>query len=111
MPTVEKTVGGRVHIRDVGETFTIGDRAEVSEAQAAYLCEERGDFKRVDDAADDENTVAEPPLNPDEFSVDALEEALADADYSDAELDAIADAEAAGEDRTTAHDAIDAARE
>jgi hypothetical protein len=48
MPTVEKTAGGRVNVRGVGE-FTPGDRAEVDADQAAYLCEERGDFEIVDD--------------------------------------------------------------
>jgi hypothetical protein len=121
MPVVEKTSGGRVHIRDVGETFHIGDQADVSEAQAAYLCEERGDFERVGDEpgpgaegdADEDSVelVAEPPINPADHTIAELEEALADGEYSDAELDAIADAEAASDDRTGAHDAINAARE
>lgn len=46
MPTVEKTAGGRVHVRGIGR-FSIGDRADVSADEAAYLCEERGDFEYV----------------------------------------------------------------
>lgn len=76
------------------------------------------DVERVDEDAGDEadgdagDGVAEPPLDPSEFSVDALREALSEGDYDDAELDAIAAAERAGDGdpRTTALDAIDAAR-
>lgn len=63
MPVVEKVAGPRVSIRRVGEEFSVGDRADVGEATAAYLCEERGDFEvveatdveydEVDDAEDD----------------------------------------------------------
>lgn len=49
MPTVEKVNGGRVLVRGIGR-FAIGDRAEVSEADAAYLCDARGDFELVDDS-------------------------------------------------------------
>lgn len=52
MPAVEKTTGGPVYHRGLGETLEIGDQSEVSEELAAYLCEERGDFERVD-AGDD----------------------------------------------------------
>jgi len=68
----------------------------------------------ADETADDDAkaSVAEPPLNPDEFAVGALRDALADADYSAAELNAIEQAERAdGSPRSTAIDAIDAARE
>jgi len=50
MPVVEKVRGGRVNVRGIGE-FSPGDRAEVSAADAEYLCDDRGDFERVDDAA------------------------------------------------------------
>jgi hypothetical protein len=53
MPTVEKVTGGRVHVRDIGH-FEAGGRAEVSEADARYLVEERGDFETVDDDTDAE---------------------------------------------------------
>lgn len=55
MVTVEKVDGGRVTIRGIGR-FTIGDQAEVSADEAAYLCEERGDFDRVTEATDVEHT-------------------------------------------------------
>lgn len=57
----------------------------------------------------DAETVAEPPLNPSEFSVDELEDALADGDYTVRELEVIGDAEEADKNRTTALDAIDGA--
>lgn len=60
---------------------------------------------------EDEDVVAEPPFDPAEKTVGKLEELLDEGDYSAAELDAIAAAEEAGEGRSTAHDAIDAARE
>jgi len=50
MPTVEKIRGGRVLVRGLGE-FDLGDRADVSDADAQYLCEERGDFKLVNGEA------------------------------------------------------------
>ena len=122
MVRVEKARGPRVVVRGIGE-FSVGDVADVSADDAEYLVEERGGFEYADDdpgtnedAADDADEaggqVAEPPLNPAEFSVDALREALGEGEYSDAELDAIAEAERAdGSPRTTALDAIDAARE
>lgn len=57
MPTVEKTRGGQVYIRSVGQYFSIGDRADVSESEATYLVEERGDFEIVD--GDVQEDVAE----------------------------------------------------
>jgi hypothetical protein len=48
MPTVEKVSGPRTNIRDIGH-FSRGDRADVSEDDVHYLCEERGDFERVSD--------------------------------------------------------------
>ena len=60
---------------------------------------------------EDDDVVAEPPFDPTEKTVGELEELLEEDDYSADELDAIAAAEEAGEDRSTAHDAIDAARE
>ena len=58
MPTVEKTIGGRVNVRGIGE-FVSGDRAEVSTADAQYLVEERGDFELVDDGSEDQADDAE----------------------------------------------------
>lgn len=70
MPTVEKTSGGRVYLQALDQRFEIGDRADVSEGFAAYLCEERGDFECV---AGNELESAE--VNPedvaDELAVDS----------------------------------------
>jgi len=58
-----------------------------------------------------EAEVADPPLDPTQFSVDDLKTELDAGDFSDAELDALEDAERADDDpRTTALDAIEAAR-
>ena len=51
MPVVEKTSGGAVDVRGIGD-FAAGDRAEVSAEDAAYLVDERGDFERIDAAFD-----------------------------------------------------------
>lgn len=65
----------------------------------------------AEEPADDGEEVAEPPLDPTQFSVDDLETELDAGDFSDAELDALEDAERADDDpRTTALDAIEAAR-
>lgn len=50
------------------------------------------------------------PFDPAEFSVAELEDQLEAGDYTADELDALEEAEAAGDDRTTAIDAINAAR-
>jgi hypothetical protein len=46
MVEVEKARGGSVLVRGIGE-FAVGDRADVTADEAAYLCDERGDFERV----------------------------------------------------------------
>jgi hypothetical protein len=53
----------------------------------------------------------EPPFGPGEHTVDELRDELGESDYSGAELDALADAEAAGKERETALEAIGDARE
>lgn len=52
MPTVEKVRGGEVLVRGIDTRFSVGDRADVSDELAAYLCEERGDFERVEENDD-----------------------------------------------------------
>jgi predicted NBD/HSP70 family sugar kinase len=52
MPVVEKVRGGTVRVRGIGK-FSVGDRADVSTADAGYLCDERGDFERVAEDAGD----------------------------------------------------------
>jgi len=68
------------------------------------------DVERVEDDSDEVAAeapeVPDPPFDPAEYTVDELHAALDDGDYSDAELDALADAEAAEEGRTTALEAI-----
>ena len=65
----------------------------------------------VDDAREFYEGSAKPPINPSEFTVDELEAEVSESDYSNTELDAIAAAEADGEDRNTALEAIDEARD
>lgn len=137
MPTVEKVSGNRVGVRGIGE-FEVGDRAEVSADEAAYLCDERGDFVRVDssDSATDnesENEGAEdaedstdsddngesehpgsepePPFDPSNYTLDELEAALDTGDHDDA-LDALEAAERAdGSPRSGAIDLFEARRD
>ncbi|MDF9748368.1 hypothetical protein [Natrinema salsiterrestre] len=99
MRAVEKVRGGRVYIRPIDQRFSIGDRVTVDEELAAYLCEERGDFERVDGERDgctvDHDTLEDgeqcsrcdfvaplpEPDNTDQNSMEALEAQLAaDAD-------------------------------
>jgi len=89
MPTVEKVSGGRVYVREAGRKFDRGDRADVSEATAAYLCEERGDFERVDataateDGGNDDAATAEPELTDEsDGSGDVTDDAGGDIDSS-----------------------------
>ncbi|NLV11888.1 hypothetical protein [Haloarcula argentinensis] len=119
MPTVEKTHGGRVVLRTIGRQLSVGDRAEVSDELAAYLCDERGDFAVVDDAGatedeTDDDTVGQedgppdaggPIPDPSEHSVKDLRDKLSDIDDIDV-LAAVYDAEDAGKDRDSAIDAI-----
>lgn len=76
-----------------------------------YVDGDAGDGADSGDDQEDDDVVAEPPFDPTEKTVGELEELLEEGDYSAAELDAIDAAEQAGEDRSTARDAIDAARE
>jgi len=100
MPVCEKVAGGRVLLRGIGERVAPGDRVDVSEAMAAYLTEDRGDFRVVGEggapAADEESEAA----SSNGFDTDAW----LDQDYTDRadrvragdvdeHLDAIAEAE------------------
>ena len=109
MPTVEKTHGGLVLVRSIGERFKVGDRADVDEETARYLTDERGDFALVD-GEEMETDESDADSENDEFDVDRFldrtpVEDVADdihAGEADDHLDAVADAA----DRTTVHDAI-----
>jgi len=106
-------------------TFEGGTAAVDEESVARVIDETYPNIEYVDGADDgaasddadsepdqeDDDVVAESPFDPTEKTVGELEELLEEGDYSAAELDAIAAAEEAGEDRSTAQDAIDAARE
>lgn len=69
MPVAEKITGGEVYLRGIDQRVTAGDRVDVSDAFAAYLREERGDFRivdvqdadyrEVDDATDDQDESEE----------------------------------------------------
>ena len=111
MPTIQYIGGGRY--RHGGTTFEPGDIVSVGADRAAYLVDDVGAFERVGDGGGDGSgeTAADPPFDPGAQSVAEFSAALDAGDYTDAELDALAAAEAAGDDRVTAHDAIDAARE
>lgn len=103
------------------ETYSIGsdgvidcpddEAAAVADVLAtAHDVEPDAIIVQEEDKPPDGAPIADPPLNPADFSVAELRDALQDTDYSDAKLEAIADAERSTKDRTTAHDAIDAAR-
>ena len=51
MVTIEKVGSGRYFNTETG-LVTGGDRADVSDDTAAYLCDERAVFRRVEDGAD-----------------------------------------------------------
>lgn len=107
--------GGRYRVG--GSTFAPGEEAGVAAGLAEHLVEEVGVFEYAGaggatDAASSPGgagDIADPPIDPTGFSVAELEAHLADAEYSTAELRALASAEAASKDRTTAHDAITSA--
>ncbi|WP_147435155.1 hypothetical protein [Haloarcula sp. Atlit-120R] len=127
MPTVEKTEGGRVTVRGIGE-FGLGDQAEVSEDDAAYLCDERGDFERIDDVAAEDETGGDDvhqedgppdpddleddaesgtlPFNPADLTNDEVADRAADID-DPATLRALLNLEEEQKDRSGATDAIE----
>jgi hypothetical protein len=84
----------------------------LDEARAAALVRSNWALERADvDDAEAFYGAAEPPFGPGEHTVEELRDELDGSDYSDAELDALADAEAAGKGRETALEAIGDARE
>jgi hypothetical protein len=56
MPRFEKTTGGEVYLRGIGERVSIGDVVDVSDSFADYL-RDRGDFVEY---VDDSTAEAEP---------------------------------------------------
>jgi hypothetical protein len=118
--------GGRYRV--AGHTFEPGDDGEVSEALAAHLVDDVGEFERVDaqaaeatDGPTDETAEAaaevdDPPDDEDEadddlaatladLTIDEFEDELESGRFDD-RLDAVAEAEEKGKDRTGIHDAI-----
>jgi hypothetical protein len=111
MPRVRYTGGSRYRIRD-GPDFTAGDEADVDDGTAERLTA-RDDFELVDED-DGEETVRPadtPPFDPGALTVAEIEDRLADTEYGQAELLALYSAEAEGDERTTALDAIEQAEE
>jgi hypothetical protein len=90
--------------RRTGRVIEAGDIVDAERIVAAHPDK----VERVD--TDDGVTAAEGVVDPGAFSVAELRDHLADADYDEDDLDALAAAERDGDDRTTALDAIDAAR-
>jgi len=68
---------------------------------------EEGDIDDSDSDVEEEPDVVDPPIDPGDYTIDELQDKLADSDYSDAELAALYSAEVEGRDRTGAKDAID----
>ena len=100
-------------VRDGGQTtITNGDVVEPTEAELTAFSDL---FEPVDSAADHteqtDDSEPEPPFDPTDLTVASVRSNLDEEDYSSAELDAIEAAERAGEGRSTALEAIDAARE
>lgn len=83
MPTVEKVSGGRVYIRPLGRQFEIGDCEEVTDDQARYLCEERGDFERVDSDDDAPSDATERESEADDDGEDFSVNGWLENDYTD----------------------------
>jgi len=54
MPVVEKVSGGEFYHRGLDRRLSQADRADVNADLAAYLCDERGDFERIEDHTDAE---------------------------------------------------------
>jgi len=77
-----------------------GDEVELDESSVAY---HESRFVEVDE---DE---VEPPFDPGELTNDELAEKLEDGDFSDAELDALYNAEEEGDNRNGALSAIEEA--
>jgi hypothetical protein len=94
---------------DEDDPFLVG----LSENEAATLAGSQWALREssVDEAEAFYYGTSTVPFDPDGYSVDELETKLSEGDYSADELDALSDAESEGANRTTALDAIDAARE
>lgn len=86
---------------------TVADEAEESNESE----DTEGTEENAEESDESEEQVAEPPIDPGEYTIQDLDDEIAESDYSDAELRAIADAEIAGEDRSGAKTVINEALE
>ncbi|WP_114576706.1 hypothetical protein [Saliphagus sp. LR7] len=108
-------------LANTGQLIEPGQEIDVDEEDADhYLGHRSGDWERVDEPAegdgdesgdeseetddDADSEDIEPPFDPTEPTVSELKDKLEDGDYTDAELEALKEAE----DRSTAVDAINA---
>ncbi|ELZ05389.1 Rho termination factor N-terminal domain-containing protein [Natrialba aegyptia] len=99
MPKVEKISGGQVFIKSIGQHFSLGDRADVGEELAAYLCDERGDFAIVEELPE-----------PADLTVDEDSDDLEDKTVDDLQ-DLAAEAEIGGRSKMNKDDLIEALRD
>jgi len=115
--TTERTAV--VHVRVVGVSFSgtdgVYEHGETLTVAEHTLAAHPNTLARAadDDDGDTEATdepIAEPPTDPAVYSIDELEQHLAAHTYDAAELNALADAEQAGKNRTGAAEAIADAR-
>jgi hypothetical protein len=81
-----------------GETVELPERVAAPHASMVPV--------PVDEDEPGEGADTDAPIDPGEFTVGELRDHVHDAEYSDAELAAIANAERAGKDRATALDTL-----
>jgi len=97
--------------RSDGENVAPGEVFEPTEAERrafSDLLEPVEEPETPDDTDAPDET--DPPFDPGDTTVAELEDILDESSYSGDELDALSASEREGENRQTAHDAIDAAR-
>ena len=92
------------------EDETLARRLAERYVRLEYVGDAGGDGSPGSDDTDGDESVT-PPVDPAEYTIDDLAAHLDAAAYSDAELQALLDAEAAGKDREGAMDVIEAALE
>ena len=98
--------GGRFEEVDGAETDSEGED-DVSPGEEGEV-DESGEEPAQNGS---EDGVADPPLNPDEFTNSELESELSEGDFTEGELDAIEAAERSAGERAGALEAIENARE
>lgn len=101
MPTVRYTAGGRYRV--AGHTFEPGDEADISDGLADHLVD-TGAFTVV--GGDGSQPWPPEDYIPSKHTVAEIREGVAEIDDPE-QLERLAEAEEAGENRTTALEAID----